>query len=176
MAEKGIILGGKKIAKSSTSKLFGQITEQTLAKKEGINMLKFDTSPLVRTTFDKARMFGISADKFKKYTELDARIFMRPDRRVVLNFNALETLDKYKNFIIGIPKVFIRLTAENIATDKVIEKGKEFYLEYFDKEKVKQQKNISFEEYQSALWLSTATGQLNKAAETIEIEKKQEEE
>jgi hypothetical protein len=44
-----------------------------------MNLLKLDVSPLVRTTFDKARMFGISADKFKKYTGLDARIFMRSD-------------------------------------------------------------------------------------------------
>jgi hypothetical protein len=166
MAEKELVLGGKKIAQSGTSKLFGQVAERTLVKG-GTNLLKLDASPLVRTTFDKARMFGIGTDKFKKYTGLDARIFMRSDRKVVLNLAALGTLGAHEGFI-GIPKVYARMTAENIAADKMIEKGQEFYLEYTDKNNVRKRKDISYEEYQSALWLSAATGQLDKAATTME--------
>jgi hypothetical protein len=166
MAEKELVLGGKKITQGNTSKLLGQVAEQTLAK-EGTNLLKLDASPLVRTTFDKARMFGISADKFKKYTGLDARIFMRPDRKVVLNFAALGTLGAHGSFI-GIPKVVSRMTAENVVAENVIAKGQEFYLEYTDKNNVRRQKDSSYEEYQSALWLSAATGQLDKAATTME--------
>jgi hypothetical protein len=166
MVEKELVLGGKKIAQDGTTKLLGQVAERTLVR-ERTNLLKLDASSLVRTTFDKARMLGINADKFKKYTGLDARVFMRADRRVVLNLAALGTVSAHEGFI-GIPKVYARMTAENIAADTTLTQGQEFYLEYINKNNVRQRKDISYEEYQSALWLAAATGQLDKAATAME--------
>ncbi|MDR2116901.1 MAG: hypothetical protein LBP87_11035, partial [Planctomycetaceae bacterium] len=170
MGKREIALGSKTITKKGTEKALTNVAEQTL-KKSPHSFLSFDTTPSIRYAFDKARMFGIKNETFKKMTALDARIFMRSDRKVVLNFKALAM--GFDDKFIGIPKVIAKGTVESVGVNTIgdtilnSETAQEMLLKFTNKKGITEQRNLSYEEYQSAMWLSAATGKLEQAAKKV---------
>jgi hypothetical protein len=178
MLKNGIITAEKNAMKQATKEALEKMPQvlPKMLQKSGGNVLDFskvtlklDVSPLAKTGFDKARMLGFKNDTFKKYTGLDARIFMRNDRKVVLNLAALPTVGGRMCY--GIPKVIAREIVESAGADAVLgsEPVQRFVLHVKDKiTGLPMEKPISYEQYQSSLWLSAATGQLDKMVKEAE--------
>jgi hypothetical protein len=171
LLKRGFLLADKSMAKQVTQVALedaGKTMMKHASKEAGKNILKLDVSALTSGIFNKARMFGIKNDSFKKMTGLDARIFMRSDRKVVLRLDALLKL-KGHGFI-GIPKIIVRETITNESANVVIDTAinsvqmEELVLQFQNKNGVRNTRNLSYEEYLSALWLSAATGKLDHAA------------
>jgi hypothetical protein len=120
--------------------------------------LRLDISGPLRSTFDMSKALGFKNDSFKKMSGLDVRIFMRSDKKTVLNLHALPGS--------GIPKFVDKETTRDFVLEKPAEKLFEAYfvLEHQRSKNDIVEKKITYEQYQSALWLSAATGTLEQEA------------
>jgi hypothetical protein len=170
LLKRGFKLADQNMAKQRTKIALedaGKIIMKHASPEAGKNILKLDVSAQTSGVFNKARLFGIKNDTFKKMTGLDARIFMRSDRKVGLN---LAALSKSYGFI-GVPKIIVRNSIENVSMESVAdtiinsEPVNDLVLKFKNKKGVIETRSLTYEEYQSAMWLSAATGKLDHAAE-----------
>jgi hypothetical protein len=161
MLKQGIKFAGKQAIKQEVKMAMRTTAEKTL-QNAGKQFGKIDITGFVENTFDKSRMFGIKNDTFKKMSGLDARIFMRGDRKVVLNLNNLKNVP-----MVAIPVSVISDTATGIGGEEVMktDMAQQFILTVKNKvTNILEPKPLSYEQYQSALWLNAATGKLDKLA------------
>jgi hypothetical protein len=144
---------------------------KTVVRRNGINAAKqlakngikntasrgiktgFDITKITQDAFQPGRrVFGIKAGNFKKmFGNLDARIFMRGDRKVLLQIPGLKNLG-YEIAFDG------TLTAgtDTPTGEKIIATIKSKFSE------TPRKIELSPEQYTSALWLDSATGNLQK--------------
>jgi len=120
LARKGIQEGAELAAKASARKLL-PLTFQHAAKTLRITLrnvtshklLQADITPIVRYTFQRLQQVGLGRKTFRYLTNLEARVFMRGDRRVVFRF-----ADWFeKNSVMG---RLLRETAETSGVDMVL--------------------------------------------------------
>lgn len=155
----------KRLRKQMAQRFMGEGFEATLKNvgRSGFEeALKFDITPVVQNTFTKARAMGMKNSTMKKLSGLDARTYMRADRKTVLDLGKLNRT---------IPGIILFDTAINAGLDTppaqaAVEGTVKIVANVFDKEKnVHRQEEQSWEQYASALWLMSATGTLDKMIE-----------
>jgi hypothetical protein len=149
-AIKGALKQGANIAAKRLAAAAGKQALKSGVKASGSNI-----SAIARAAFRLARACGIKASTFKKLIKLDPRIFMRSDRKVMLEVPELYkeiAADSGINFIVStdaakgiIAEVSKKATAASDTLAKRINKIP-----------------ISLEQYASFLWLNTTTGKLDK--------------
>ena len=164
-----INFGGRQAAQDISKTGVEGAFRRALSSAQGYSpILQLDITPLVRTTFEQSRMLGMRNDNFKKLSGLDARAFMRNDRRVVLDLGKLNnTLPVQIAQVAGID-VSARIGLESEPVQEFAVHTKDFVAYVWDKAtETHKEVQVSWEEYASALWLMSATGALGKKVEKI---------